>query len=79
MLTKLTISDAHSFRQITAFGSKSKGRTLRPALRPFAEATRRDERKMVESARLVKRDDSAGGPVKYVPTSRAEWGGRGPQ
>jgi len=36
-------SDAHSFCQIAAFRGNSKGRTLRPALRPFAEATRRDK------------------------------------
>jgi len=43
VLTNAMISDANSFCQITAFVSKSKGRTLWPALRPFAEATKRDK------------------------------------
>lgn len=45
MLTNAMFSDAHTFCQITACGSKSKGPTLRSALRPVAEVTTSDAAK----------------------------------
>ena len=45
MLTNAMISDAHTFCQITACGSKSNGPTLRSALRPVAEVTTSDAAK----------------------------------